>query len=77
MMNPEEQHAMQLNYKDVAECVFQKLIELGYVPVSDEVLDISDIVFEMVINVIASTGANIIFMSESEDGDFNDGEGCI
>lgn len=68
-MNPEQQpQAFYLNYNDVADHIFQRLLDLGYVPESDEVLDLSDIIFEFLVTFIAATGAEMQFI-EYEEGD--------
>lgn len=71
-MNPEQQpQTLEVKYDDVADVVFERLVDLGYAPESDEVLDVSDIVFEILISILSATGVGIVFMSELEDGDID------
>lgn len=62
-----EQFDMVLDFDDVAEYVHGSLIELGYVPTSDETLAIADIMFNFIIQLMAHTGAQVTIMEEEEE----------
>lgn len=61
----------ELDYDDVAEYVYENLIDLGYTPDSDEVLDIADMMFDFIIMMFSSNGAQVVIMTEDEDGEEN------
>lgn len=60
------ENALRLNYDDLAEYMFSSLVELGYAPEGDEVLDITDIVYDFAIQLVASFGIEIVIMEEED-----------
>jgi hypothetical protein len=47
--------------------MFTSLTELGYVPEGEEILDITDIVYEFAIQLIASFGIPVVIIDEQEE----------
>lgn len=60
------ENALRLDYDDLAEYMFSSLVELGYAPEGDEVLDITDIVYDFAIQLVASFGIEIVIMEEED-----------
>jgi hypothetical protein len=48
-MNEQEPLIIEVSEEDIAEYVYNQLIEYQYVPTSDEVLDIAKIVFDILL----------------------------
>jgi hypothetical protein len=63
----QEQFDMALNYEDLAEYIYEQLIDLGYAPDSDEVLDIADFMMDFIIMLLSSGGVELYIMTEGED----------
>lgn len=64
------ENAFRFSYDDVAEYVYNNLIDLGYVPTEDETLDMADIMYDFVLMLLPSFGVEVIIiegMDESEE----------
>lgn len=47
----EEEKVVFISTSQVADFIYPRLLELGYAPTSDEILDLADIVFDFLLNV--------------------------
>lgn len=61
------ENALRLDYNNLAEYMFSSLVELGYAPDGDEVLDITDIVYDFAIQLVASFGIPVVVIDEQEE----------
>lgn len=68
-MEQPKEFDMMLSYDDVADYVFEGLVDLGYVPESDEVLDIADLFFDFILQFMANSGVQVLLMVEDEEED--------
>lgn len=59
-------NALMLNYNDVAEYVYVNLIDLGYVPTEDEVLDIADILYDFMLMLLPMFGIEVHIFDEED-----------
>lgn len=70
-MNPEKEQPKSfiLNYDAVAQHLFESLIDDGYAPGEDEILDLTDIVMDLILHFHLMTGGQIdmLVSEESED----------
>ena len=56
----EEPKVLHLDYNDVANYVYNNLIDLGYVPTEDEVLDVADIMYDFTLQFANLMGIPMI-----------------
>lgn len=63
------QYDLKLSYDELANHIFTSLINLAYVPGEDEVLDIADIVFEFIFDMLIDAGIELHAISELEEGE--------
>lgn len=64
----QERELVVLNYDGVADHIYNRILELGYVPTSNEVIDIVDIVYEYLVNLLDFLGLEYI----EADVDYNE-----
>lgn len=64
----EEEKGFALHYDDVAQYLFEALTGEGYVPETDELLDLTDIVVDLILTISMTTGLNV-FILEDELGE--------
>jgi hypothetical protein len=67
-MNPEnEKKVFEVNYDDIAQYLFEALVEDGYAPGEDELLDFADIVMDLLLYVHLETGGTAEIMMSMDD----------
>jgi hypothetical protein len=59
----------QLNYDDLAEHIYTELIDLGYAPEGDEVLDIADFMMDFILNLFANAGVEMYMLEDDTEGE--------
>lgn len=64
----EEEKGFALHYDDVAQYLFEALTGEGYVPETDELLDLTEIVIDLILTISLTTGLNV-FILEDELGE--------
>lgn len=64
-----EQEPFELHYDKVAEYVFECLVDAGYAPSGDEVLDIADIVFNFAVDLHIQLGGETEYRFIDEEGE--------
>lgn len=69
-MNPEKKDFL-LTYDDVALHLFESLVDDGYAPSEDELLDLTDIVMDLIMHVHLMTGGTVDLLVSDEDGEEN------
>lgn len=67
-MEPSE-FDLVLDYDDVTEYMHDELLKKGYVPSSDELLDLGDIVFDLITQVLVHGGAEVHVMEKEVEDD--------
>jgi hypothetical protein len=66
-MSNQEEKEFSLDFETVCEYVFERLTERGYVPESDELLDVADIVMDFTLSLHIAMGGEIITVIEDLD----------
>ena len=66
-MNQEGQPHIDIDYEEICEYLFERLTERGYVPESDELLDLGDIVMDLVIVIHVMMGGSYMLIEEEYD----------
>lgn len=56
-----------LTYDELATFLWEGLLALGYVPEHGEILDIADLTFSFVINLVQAMGVEILWMDYDEE----------
>jgi hypothetical protein len=54
-------------YDEVAQHLFESLVEMGYAPAEDEILDITDIVMDLILHFHLMMGGEVEMMVIEED----------
>lgn len=62
-----DNNGLLLNYDHVAEYVYANLIDLGYVPTEDEVLDLADILYDFVLMLLPMFGIEVFIFDEQDE----------
>lgn len=63
----EEPKVLHLDYNDVANYVYNNLIDLGYVPTEDEVLDVADIMYDFTLQFANLMGIPMVIEEIEEE----------
>jgi hypothetical protein len=69
-MNPEEEEKVfRLDYDDVATRLFESLVDLGYAPGEDELLDLADVVMDIYIDLHIQMGGtvDVVIIEDDEE----------
>lgn len=56
-----------LDTNKVMERLYNELVELGYAPTSDEVLDLGELVVDLIIEAVETMGVPVEIMEDDED----------
>lgn len=62
----EKNYDFYISEAEIGEILYSELIDLGYVPESDEILDLAEIVFEMFVTLLMSLGTQVALGEDEE-----------
>lgn len=58
---------LKVSYDDVAQYMFESLVELGYAPDGEEMLDLTDLICNYILSMFHEVGVDVYVMEELED----------
>lgn len=64
----------ELRYDDVAQALWESLVDKGYVPTGEEMMDFTDIVMDMILQFHMLTGGIVTHLMYNDDPDLEEDE---
>lgn len=62
----ENNYDFYISEAEISEILYDELIDLGYAPTSDEILDLGEIVFEMFVTLLVNLGTQVALGEDDE-----------
>lgn len=62
----EKNYDFYISEAEISEILYDELIDLGYAPTSDEILDLGEIVFEMFVTLLVNLGTQVALGEDDE-----------